>query len=297
MTFDARGGKKSSGGNTLVFGAITLTVVAGAFLAVLNLPKPDPGNPLSIAQADGAAVTTEAQYAAFSGKSARNFLITLGRVDPDAYASLDRRLARADPYDHTQIAMEAAGAVLARHKSKLAQADTRHVDKWLDMTRTQLRNASKSRHRWCAGSRYQDFDTISGLSGQMAAASDLADLGAELSDYTFDTISFALVAIEDARAAPVKHGPLTHQDEAALQGVAMSLMSDPQIMPLILASGPNGPPESALASLDMCQLGVTAVTALKTLPQGTKGRAFAEIIRSADFDGGDLSKLKSLSKL
>ena len=60
MTFDARGGKKSSGGNTLVFGAITLTVVAGAFLAVLNLPKPDPGNPLSIAQAEARAVTTEA---------------------------------------------------------------------------------------------------------------------------------------------------------------------------------------------------------------------------------------------
>ncbi|MEQ3651487.1 hypothetical protein [Hyphomonas sp.] len=297
MTFDARGGKKSSGGNTLVFGAITLTVVAGAFFAVLNLPKPAASNHLTLTQTESTAVTIEAQYAAFSGKSARNFLTTLGRVDPDAYASLDRRLAKTDPYDHTKIAMEAASAVLARHKSRLAQANTRHVDKWLDMTRTQLRSASKSRHRWCAGSRYQDFNTVSGLSGQMAAASDLADLGAELSDYTFDTISLALMAVEDARTAPVKHGALTHQDEAALQGVAMSLISDPQIMPLILASGPEGPPESAFASLDMCQLGVTAVTALKTLPQGTKGRAFAELIRSADFDGGDLSKLRSLSKL
>jgi hypothetical protein len=99
MTFDARGGKKSSGGNTLVFGAITLTVVAGAFLAVLNLPKPDAGNRLTLAQIE-AAVTIEAQYAAFSGQSARNFLTTLDRVDPDAYASLDRRLAKTDPYDH-----------------------------------------------------------------------------------------------------------------------------------------------------------------------------------------------------
>ena len=53
--------------------------------------------------------------------------------------------------------------------------------------------------------------------------------------------------------------------------------------------------KSALASLDMCQLGATAVTALKTLPQGTKGRAFAEMVRSADFSGGDLSQLKNLS--
>ena len=129
----------------------------------------------------------------------------------------------------------------------------------------------------------------------MAAASDLADLGSELTDYSFASISIALLAIEDAQTRPVKHGNLTSRDEAALQGVAMSLMSDPQIMPLLMASGPEGPSKSALASLDMCQLGATAVTALKTLPQGTKGRAFAEMVRSADFSGGDLSQLKSLS--
>ncbi|WP_370274784.1 hypothetical protein [Hyphomonas atlantica] len=39
MTFDARGGSKPKDGNTLTFGAITILVVAGAFFAVLNLPK------------------------------------------------------------------------------------------------------------------------------------------------------------------------------------------------------------------------------------------------------------------
>ncbi|WP_300425040.1 hypothetical protein [uncultured Hyphomonas sp.] len=299
MTFDARGGEKSSGGNTLVFGAITLTVVAGAFFAVLNLPHSAnhaaPGSAHTLARMQDAATTTKMEYPEFSGKSARSFLSALSRVDPAARANLDRRLAKADAYDHTKIAIEEAGKVLARHKSDLAKADMRHVDDWLDMTRSQLKSASRSKHRWCAGSRYQDFNTASGLSGQMAAASDLADLGSELTDYSFASISIALVAIEDAQTRPVKHGNLTARDEAALQGVAMSLMSDPQIMPLLLASGPEGPSKSALASLDMCQLGATAVTALKTLPQGTKGRAFAEMVRSADFSGGDLSQLKNLS--
>jgi hypothetical protein len=299
MTFDARGGEKASGGNALVFGAITLTVVTGAFFAVLHLPKSEnsvgPGNVHVLAQAQDAAKATEIEYPEFSGKSAKTFLSVLSRVDPNARASLDRRLAKANVYDHTKIAMEEAGKALARHKSELAQADMRHVDNWLDMTRTQLKKASRAKHRWCAGSRYQDLNAVTGLSGQMAAASDLAGLSSELTDYTFESISLALVAIEDARTHPVTHGPMTHRDEAALQGVAMSMMSDPQIMPLLLASGADGPSKSALASLDMCQLGATAVTALKTLPQGTKGRAFAEMVRSAKFDDGDLRQLKSLS--
>ena len=301
MTFDARGESKSSGGNTLVFGAITLTVVAGAFFAVLSLPKPDPA-PQPVAAATltpshQAPAQDFAVHAAFEGKSARNFLAAMADLDPAARNRLDRRLATAQPYDHTRIAMEEASAVLARHSDQLAQADMRHVDAWLDMTRKQLRSASRSKHRWCAGSRYQALDSVSGFSSQMAAAADLSDLASDLTGYTLESLSLALIAIEDAGANPVQHGKITSRDEAALQGVAMSLMSDPQIMPILLASGSGGPSESALASLDVCDLGVTAVTALKTLPQGTKGRLFAEMVRSADFDRGDLDKLKHLPRL
>ncbi|WP_300422702.1 hypothetical protein, partial [uncultured Hyphomonas sp.] len=100
MTFDARGGEKSAGGNTLVFGAITLAVVAGAFFAVLNLPQSAnhaaPGSAHTLAQAQDAASTTEMEYPEFSGKSAKSFLSALSRVDPAARASLDRRLAKAN---------------------------------------------------------------------------------------------------------------------------------------------------------------------------------------------------------
>jgi hypothetical protein len=301
MTFDARGESKSSGGNTLVFGAITLTVVAGAFFAVLSLPKPDPA-PQPVAAATltpshQAPAQDSAVHAAFEGKSARNFLAAMAEVDPAARNRLDRRLATAQPYDHTRIAMEEATTVLARHSDQLAQADMRHVDAWLDMTRKGLRKASRSRHRWCAGSRYQDFNAVSGLSGQMAAASDLAELGSELSDYTFDSFAHAFRAIGDARSHPVQHGPVTSRDEAALQSLAMSLISDPQIMPLLMASGRDGPSDSALAALDVCDLGVTALTAFKTLPQGTKGRVFADMVKSADFENVGIDNLRGLPNL
>lgn len=294
MTFDARGGDKSTGGSTLTFGAITILVVAGAFFAVLNLPKKSTSSaPLPVAD----AVIESTQHAGLEGKSAEAFLRALGQIDPGARADLDRRLSRADAHDHARIALATAGKVLDQHQDTLAQANARHVDVWLEMTRKQLQSASRSDHRWCAGSRYQNFDTASGFSSQMAAASDLADLGSELTDYSFASINIAFAAIEDARVRPVQHGALTHQDESALQGVAMSIISDPQIMPLLLAANADGPSPKMLDSLDMCELGVTAVTALKTLPQGTKGRAFSEFVKSADFDSGDLSQLERLSRL
>ncbi|MDX1291200.1 MAG: hypothetical protein R3265_00190 [Hyphomonas sp.] len=297
MTFDARGGQKSSGSNTIVFGAITLTVVAGAFFAVLSLPQKNPGPAPSQALAQSAVIEAETSHEGFSGRSARNFLAVLGRVDPAARAALDRKLAKARPNMRTGLAFEVATDVLARHKDSLAQASTAHVDDWLNMTRRRLKAASRANHRWCDGRRYQAFDGRSSLTSQMAAATDLADLGSELTGYTLDSISLALEAIEDARQHPVRHGPLTHSDEAALQGVAMSMMSDPQVMPLMMASGRGRPPEELLARLDMCELGATAVTALKTLPQGTKGRVFAEMVREANFDSDDLGALSSLPNL
>ena len=294
MTFDARGGSKPKDGNTLTFGAITILVVAGAFFAVLNLPKKSASDgPFPIASAQVNSV----QHAGLEGKSAKAFLSALGRIDPNARADLDRRLSKSDQHDHARIALAAAGKVLSQHQTTLANANTRHVDDWLDMTRKELRSASRRNHRWCSGIRYQNFDAASGLSSQMAAASDLADLGSELTDYSFASISIAFAAIEDARTSPVNHGKLTHQDESALQGVAMSIISDPQIMPLMLAANSGGPSPTMLESLDMCDLGVTAVTALKTLPQGTKGRAFSEFVMSADFGSGDLSQLGKLSRL
>jgi hypothetical protein len=77
-----------------------------------------------------------------------------------------------------------------------------------------------------------------------------------------------------------------------MQGLVMSMVSDPQVMPLIMQAQAGASPESVLAKLNICELGATAMLAIKTLPQDTKGRVWAEAIRNS---GGGLDQLKGLS--
>lgn len=291
MTFDARGSTGSTRGNNLVFGAITVTVVATAFFGVLHLPKSEPA---PIAGAPAASVASVQQVrpapARLQGKPASAYLATLGRLDPAARETLDRRLARAGADEAVDLAIAHAGEVLKAHAEELASADTRHLDAWLDMTRNSLRQAASDRNEWCAGSRYA---ALSGLQGASTAdiAAELSGLGSALSDYAFITLNHFLLAVEDARVHPVKRGPVTPRDEAALQGVMMSMVSDPQVLPIIMAAQSGGDPDAVLKAVNVCELAATAVTAVKTLPQDTKGRVFADMVRKARFDKGDLGAL------
>ena len=100
-----------------------------------------------------------------------------------------------------------------------------------------------------------------------------------LLDMTFDVMAGLMIAIEDARVHPVQRGTLTRADEAALQGVVMSLMADPDVLPLMVSLRAGDDAKKTLNGVNVCNLGATAVTAAKTLPQETKGRLLAEAAR------------------
>ena len=94
-----------------------------------------------------------------------------------------------------------------------------------------------------------------------------------------------------------EHGPelekvdIDVSDKAAMQGVLMSMASDPQVMPLLMAAQTGTDSGELVASLNVCDLGATAVSAIKTLPQPTKGRAFADLVHQMELGGGDLGGL------
>lgn len=297
MTFDARGTNSSQKGNSLVFGAITTTVVAGAFFAVLCLPQPS-GQSIVAEQPRETPIVQTVQHASpaaisLSGKSARNLLATLTRIDPAAGQNLSAALAGAEENTYADIIKSHVGLALNAHSEELSLADTRHVDIWLDMTRQTLRQADRTDNPWCSGPRYAGL-TNADFSQPDAIRQGFTGLSAQLTEYTFDSATLMLLAIEDARANPVERSGLTPTDEAAMQGVVMSLVSDPQILPLLMASQSGALPEDTLRSVNVCELGVTAVTALKTLPQETKGRVFAEFIKTADFEAGNLDGMDAL---
>lgn len=290
MTFDARKGSASSGGGNqnLLFAGVTVAVVCGAFFAVLALPQKASG-PQRLADAAGtqvAAVNT-APMPRLPGEQAEAYYVALGRVDAQAQARLSDRIARAggmDDRELSELVMEHAGEVLQAHASELALADTKHVDHLLDLSRERLRAASRKRSKWCEASRYAELQQIEFQKPDQLKR-EFAELEAPMREYAFDALTILMVAIEDARENPVQRGKMTRKDEAALQGMMMSIMSDPDVMPLMISLQSGADAEKALKGVNICDLAATAVAAAKTLPQDTKGRMLAEAMDNMDKNG------------
>ena len=226
MTFDARKANtaSASGQQNALFALITLTVVCGAFFAVLNLPQKAAGHDTPLGDRVSSLTIDMPNL---PGEAAEAYFIALGKVDPEAQMALSGEIMQAGKLDEaavTGLVMAHAETVLRDHAGELAQADTKHVDDILDMTRNKLRTASRKRSKWC-------------------------------------------------------------DDEAALQGMVMSIMADPDVLPLIVSLQSGGDARKALKGVNVCNLGATAVTAAKTLPQETKGRLLAEAAREMKENG------------
>lgn len=288
MTFDARKGSAPSGSGrqNLLFGGLTLAVVCGAFFAVLSLPHAGdkPARPHSdiLAAADAAVPR-------LPGKAAEAYYEALGRIDAEAQADLSRQIARAGKTGEAELAkmiMVHAGEVLQAHAGELAMADTKHVDRVLDLARDRLRMASGKRSKWCEATRYTYLQQIE-FRKPDEWQRELAELEEPMRDFTFEALAGFMVAIEDARERPVRRGTMTRADEAALQGVMMSIIADPEMRPILLASQSGGDAAEALKGVNVCNLAATAVTAAKTLPQETKGRLLAEAMKNMEKNGPD----------
>lgn len=290
MTFDARKGSSASGAGqqNLLFAGVTLAVVCGAFFAVLSLPhKADGAKRLADAPAGQVAAVSTAPMPRLPGETAEAYYAALGRVDAKAQASLSARIAKAGRIEDSELSelvMEHAGEVLQAHAGELALADTKHVDRLLDLARDRLRSASRKRSKWCEASRYAELQAIE-FQKPDQLKSELAELEAPMREFAFEALTGLMVAIEDARENPVRRGELTRKDEAALQGMMMSVMADPEVMPLMIALQSGADAGEALKGVNICDLAATAVAAAKTLPQDTKGRMLADAMGNMEKNG------------
>ena len=289
MTFDARKANtaSASGQQNALFALITLVVVCGAFFAVLSLPHKAAGTDTPL---DQRVSSVTIDMPDLPGEAAEAYFIALGKVDPDAQMALSGKIAKAGKLDDeavTTLVMAHAETVLRDHAGDLALADTKHLDNILDMTRDRLRSASRKRSKWCDAGRYADLADIE-FKQPADVEQSLAEFKAPLLDYSYDVMTGLMVAIEDARENPVKRGEMTRADEAALQGMMMSIMADPDVLPLMMSLQSDGDAKKALKGVDVCRLGATAVTAAKTLPQETKGRLLAEAARQMEENGASV---------
>ncbi len=286
MTFDARGSSGASldRGN-LIFGGLVVLVIGAVFLFAFKLPDFFSGSVNGAPKvASAEELQGDALHTAFSDAASLNYFNALHEADPQAYSSLESKIARrsgASQKDLRQIVMEHSESLVKRNARTLAQADVKHVDAMITLMRQGLRDAGRSGSRYCRGSFYAGLTDMSEREGRRLAQ-ELMDLEGPMYDWGMRFNTLIAEAVTDAKANPVKHGAISRRDEAAFQGVMMSLMADPHIMPLIMAGNSGADPEAMLRKIDVCDLGDSILVAVKTLPQDTKGRAWAMAIKEAN---------------
>ena len=286
MTFDARkvNSASASSQQNALFALVTLAVVCGAFFAVLSWPE---GSASESAPLPVRVATTTISMPTLPGEGAEAYFASLGQVDLTAQADLGQQIARAGKLSDralTDLVLVHSADVLKAHASDLARADTKHIDHVLDLARDHLRTASQKRSKWCDAARYAALSDMERQRPDMFMQ-ELAELNAPVRDFSFEALTGLMVAIRDAQVHPVERGGVTRADEAALQSMMMSIMTDPDVVPLILALQSDGDAKQALKGVNICDIGATAVAAAKTLPQETKGRLLAEGARQLEMNG------------
>ncbi|MEO1406858.1 MAG: hypothetical protein AAFV54_10260 [Pseudomonadota bacterium] len=277
--YDAR---KYSGGGSLkdgmAFGLFVMLAALVSFLLAYNAPEMfgDSG--------DQSAKILEANT---NGRltlpdiDTKRLDAALKAYDADLHSTTTAKLASM-----TDVSIEAMGETIvteiglavATDQESFARMPIRHLNEVITLSRDRLRRAVSRRNPWCAGSAYKDI-MGAGTQAELTLVSDrmsrdIAGANAALAQYFADVGAIFLEGAVAARRSPTQLGPVTEQDEAALQGMVMSLVTDEQLIPVMVAAQ-QGDVDETLDKLNVCSLGVTVVTAVRTLPEETKGRVWS----------------------
>ena len=284
--FDARYSKQRAIG--LGFGLGVTALVAGLFFAALHFPAmTGPGTEaagdaeLPVAESGG---TLEA---AFSDQPTLDYIAKLRRTFPSAAAELETSVRRAVRREAGNvelglIVLQAGTGDITSSIERLARADVSYLDALLDLTESQLASLRRSGAPYCMGN---DLMMFAGLSEQQLyrAIFDRVGHGAGLYEYALGVNGILLDAIHEARSDPDLHRPLDYSDQQALQTLGIALMTKPEIVKLLTTEGKTrSEMDAVLAGTDFCALASGILAQIGTLPEGTKGRLWAEALRQIE---------------
>ena len=282
--YDARG--SSSGGNgNLLFAIVTIVVVGLAFLfawfggGLFSGGSSDTPAIANAALPQDSTVSTE-----LNSDEEQRFLLALNTLDPSTYSQLESEFASATSQDdRLKTVGIAAGRAIMANAEHLAHISSNDINQLLDMALRDVSAARRADHQLCKGSSYIDMDPNM---SQVQTERWLERHGLGFNDVYMSSVGWQadiLEMINRAKRSPSHHGQLNRQDEAAFQGLAMSLMSDPAIMQLMMSQGND---RSAMRNLDVCFVAESLLREVRALPDGTKTRAWAAAFDSPEFRQG-----------
>lgn len=299
MTFDARQSVPKGGKSDLWFGAGVFVCASVMFSAIMSLPE-TPTTLTDYASTSSVAAVSNAQIVRPASLSTdlKSFLETVEAVDPGASLKLAVELnALADTGKEREVFAVTEGLrILEGQSNTLRNLPVSEIDTMLEMTRNAFWQAIRDESPACEGAGYAHLLQTKGLTAD-SLSHETQRLAPAMSGFGLETVAFLLERTAIARALPEPHTEMTNVDRAALEGVLMSIASDEQIVPVLIAQQTGQTTEDALKDLNICELGVTAVTAVKTLPQDTKGRTFRYVLETLPEVDHDLAALLAKMRL
>lgn len=288
--FDARANTFSADGN-LWFGVASVIVVAGCFFGVLLMPAPGGKDESSISVAAASVEPPALQDLSdpkalntrLSSEDEQQFLKALLAVAPDKYIELQRKFSENDltRQGEMQAIQTASTAAISEYAQILPYASTMSVNRVLNGLTTELRRAQQSGTKFCLGATYEGLQN----KPQAALARWASDQNLSNEDFYPTAIRIngdLLEMIRQAKTNPARHGPFTRADQAAVQQALIGIMADPSVVRVMANSGDDQ--RKALQALNICSVGIAALTKLKALPEETKGRAWAAMLRHPEVE-------------
>ncbi len=293
--YDARGGKPRGSDSTVLFGVLTIVVVAAAFFGVLFWPT---GSGESVTRTivaeNEAGAPNHAVLTMLKDKRTARYIAALERIDPstskDLNADAARLIARGGSKDDMAKLLQATwrNDTADNYQRYLARVDVKHINALLDFTQDALGDLSSKRSKWCKAATYENLASKPGTE-LLDSLINGFEYKSALYNFSMEGNAILFEAIADAKENPKHHGRMTSSDEAAIQGLAMKLMLNPEIMKLSKMSSMSSSGQSdAFRKVNICKLALVAVDAFDSLPNDTKGRLWAEGMRQAK--GGDLQR-------
>jgi hypothetical protein len=256
----------SAGG---AFAAPSIMSWAGSFSSAPVRPIPT-----VIAGLDRNAVKAALAKEAFPDKQGRAFMASIAGKFPEDHDALLSKLA-----DSAMKGADRDGLVLAMnewsfgfttgHLDAIGRTGANGFNKGLDIAQEALGHIETAAN----GCDLKALESMAMNPEKLLAATTY---GGDLYKFNMKSNQVLIDLAVAGRDAPAVDTTLQPEDEQAVQSLAFSLMSDPQITSLMKMSMRGNVSESEIASkVNVCALGRTVVVKLKSLPDGTKARIWA----------------------
>lgn len=295
--YDARS-KGSTGDNqNLMFGLVTLGVVATCFLAVWKGPDLIAGmQKAPDAAAAVAAPTGDAALLAAALPDGRMVEIVqiMGEYDPAGYRDFMMGVKRGDTVDTLFVAINTwTQSFYARHAKDFAQMDVKYFNAVLDLSIDGVDTLSQSGSKFCKGAtwvRYQSMPESAVQAELLQLLARSSQPGSPVFEFSTEMTLILMRGLRQAKTKPKSYGPLTQQDTMSIAMSMQGLMMNPDIMALSM-SGPSN--TAALSKVNFCSLGGQALRTFRSLPDGVKGRLWYSALSG---DGGALGEMGAMPR-